>query len=193
MFTQEQRNHINDVKDEIENHIVGMLHQPWWDGKFTNDIFLTGGAIASLIQGEQPNDWDFYTKNMTDNKELANHLELNCKRHIEDIEEKYKDCLGKDGKMITTRAITMKTKDSFITMLSGDPVDVRATFDYVHCMPYYDLRTRKLYISEKQYACCKHKLLVVNNAKNIKGYRMDKFLKRGYVNVHNVEDNLKIA
>jgi hypothetical protein len=180
MFTQNEIEHIKDVKNKIRDYLAKMESKDWWNGTFQSELYLTGGAIASLIQVEEPKDWDFYTTNTTNNNLIKEWLTSVGHDSIADVDEKYKEVLGQDGKMITANAITMKNGASFITILAGTPQAVRDTFDYVHCTPYYDLATDTLHISKMQYVCCKNKLLVVNNANNVKDYRQDKFLQRGY-------------
>lgn len=180
MFTEDEIKHIKDVKNKIRDYLANMESQEWWNGNFNNELYLTGGAIASLLQYEEPKDWDFYTRNLTTNNALKHWLENIGIDSIADVDEKYKESVGQDGKMITANAITMSNGASFITMIVGKPDDVRKTFDYVHCTPYYDLATDILHISKMQYVCCNNKLLVENNPKSVKDYRQNKFLQRGY-------------
>lgn len=60
------------------------------------------------------------------------------------------------------------------------PQQIKASFDYVHCTPHYSLQDKKLYISPKQYAAAKNKVLIINNAGMVKPYRESKFRERGY-------------
>jgi hypothetical protein len=182
MFTNKQSAEILTVKAHIEEHIQRMLQQPWasdyilpWD-----KVFLSGGAIASLIQGEQPKDWDFYFEDGVYMTAMKNHLTNSAREHIADVDQKYLEVLGDNGKMITAFAVTMKDTSSFITMISGSPEQIKASFDYVHCTPHYSLLDKKLYISPVQYAAAKNKVLTVNNAGMIKPYRESKFRERGY-------------
>jgi hypothetical protein len=180
MFTEQEIKHIKMVKSTIQEYINIIRTTEWWNGNFANDMYLTGGAIASIIQDERPKDWDFYCKDIKTNDSLKHWLQTIGHDNIADVDEKYKEFQGQNGKMITANAITMDNDASFITMLVGKPKDVRKTFDYIHCLPYYDLSTDTLYISKLQYDCCKNKLLVVSNEKSVKIYRESKFLERGY-------------
>lgn len=187
MFTEQEIKHIKMVKSTIQKYIDILRTTEWWNGNFDNDMYLTGGAIASLLQDEKPKDWDFYCKDLKSNDHLAHWLKTIGNDHIADVDEKYKEVQGKNGKMITANAITMNNGASFITMLVGSPNDVRKTFDYVHCLPYYELATDTLYISKLQYDCCKNKLLAVNNEKSVKFYRESKFIHRGYYKLINYD------
>ena len=198
LFTSEQLNHIREVKWNITSHLSEMFSNKVWDYedfemKLFKNTYLTGGAIASLLQNEDPKDWDFYCKDSVTMDKFALYLTHPSRTNfIKDVDEAYAevyDTNGKmmssyrwytNGKMITSQAITTKNNDSFITVLYGDPEYIRQTFDYVHCMPYFDLNTHKLYISPKQYKACTHKKLIVNNSANVKQWRADKFKQRGY-------------
>ena len=181
MFTNKQTAEILTVKAYIEEHIQRMLQQPWaepfilpWD-----NIILSGGCIASLLQGQQPKDWDFYFTDFIMMDRMATHLK-GQRQYIADVDPKYLEVLGDNGKMITANAITMKDTSSFITMISGTADQIKMSFDYVHCTPHYSIKEKKLYISPKQYAAGKNKVLLVNNAGLIKEYRESKFRERGY-------------
>jgi hypothetical protein len=102
------------------------------------------------------------------------------KDEVADVNEKYSDFIGKDGKMITANSITMKDGNSFITKYYGDINHVKKHFDFLHCTPHYSLKEEKLYISQRQYDACLNKKLIVNNSKVIKKHRVIKFKERGY-------------
>jgi len=87
--------------------------------------------------------------------------------------------MKKTHKVITQNAITLKNKMQFITLAKYE--DARIGFDFIHCMPYYDLSSEKFFISEQQMDVIAKKKLV----KNPKGrepvqWRIDKFLARGW-------------
>ena len=181
IFTNKQTEDILTVKAYIEEHVDRMLHQPWAEPFILpwEHVILSGGAIASLLQGQQPKDWDFYFTDYNMMDRMANHLKSQ-REYIADVDPKYLEVLGDNGKMITANAITMKDTSSFITLVAGTAEQIKASFDYVHCTPHYSIKEKKLYISPKQYATAKNKVLLVNNASQIKGYRESKFRERGY-------------
>ena len=151
MFSEEQKVKILATKQAIIDHVVGMSAQPWMvemRGVDWSKVYLTGGAIASLLQGEQPKDWDFYCEDYATMDAIRDGL-MRHKDLVKDVDEKYKEVVGQDGKMITSQAITMNDGSSFITMITLDPKNLKKTFDYVHCMPHYNLTTKTLYISPR--------------------------------------------
>ena len=168
------------VKRQINIYLQNMVQCRWYKDVKPENFFLTGGAIASLLQDEQPKDWDFYFKEYTNCNDFTNIVEMVANKSIKNVDDRYKESVGKNGKMITGKAITMNNNASFITMIVGSPEYVRSTFDYKHCMPYFDLQENKLYISEEQYDLCVSKKLRVNNELYVKEYREHKFLERGY-------------
>lgn len=174
---------IHEVKLRISEFINEMKNTDWWQDllmRQEDKLFLTGGAIASLLQDEQPKDWDFYFNDYDLMWRFKQRIENDYTSYVSDVDEKYKEFLGQDGKMITANAITMNDNASFITLVTGTPQEIRKTFDYVHCTPYYDLKQDKLYISKQQYDACVKKMLIVNNKMMVKAHRTDKFLERGY-------------
>jgi hypothetical protein len=177
MFTEQDKQKILSVKEKIYLRVEAFKKAPYWNPDLPwKNLFLSGGAICSLLNDEEPNDWDWYFKDLDTMHQFQSHL-VKCELFIKDVNEKYGD-FGVNGKMITGKAITMDDNNSFITMISADPHTIKKTFDYVHCTPHFELG--KLYISEKQYFTCKNKKLIVNNPSMVKEYRREKFIKRGW-------------
>lgn len=178
--TPEQASIIRKAKTVLEKNLNERLAIFGPYEKRLADWYVSGGCIASLLRGEEPNDYDVYFLN----QESMNHVVAlitgspDLMRHVADIEEKYREVKGKDGKCITENAITMKNGLQLITRHCGSKV--RHTFDFVHCMPKYHFDDHRLYISEEQYNCCMNKILVVNEQENFTQQRYDKFIKLGY-------------
>lgn len=152
-------------------------------GKGSIQYFVSGGCFASYLQGDLPKDIDIYFTDEVYAKPVVN-LYTKDSAYAEQVavwDEKYREVRGTAGDMcITENAVTLKNGLQLITKHYGQPKDIRATFDFVHCMPYYDSRDGKLYISREQYNCCVNKCLVVNNRINLTYWREEKFKKRGY-------------
>ena len=142
-------------------------------------FYLTGGAIASLLQNETPKDWDMYCRSSVPAQATIDRAK--DANMIETVNEKYAKVMNLDGNLlITMNACTLKNKIQLITRFYGEPRDTRATFDFKHCVPYYDCGEDKLYISEEQYRLIKQKQLVLNNPLSWTRHRQEKFEKRGY-------------
>lgn len=82
--------------------------------------------------------------------------------------------------LITANAVTLTNELQFITGFSGSPDSVRANFDFVHCLPWYDFANDKLYISEEQYEACCGKILIINNSQLPSKKRVDKLISKGF-------------
>ena len=178
MFKDTDKTIIKSVKEKINNRFLQFRNLPYYSPDLPWDkVFLSGGAICSLINDEEPNDWDWYFSDYDAMNKFKQHL-INCNLWVKDINTKYGG-IGVNGKMITSNAITMDDNNSFIVMVAGEPSFIKCSFDYVHCMPNYKFGD-KLYISEKQYWSCTSKKLIVNNLNSVKQYRHEKFIKRGW-------------
>ncbi len=181
-FTKKEIEHIQLVKSKIEDKCNEISKMEWYDPRISwSDAFLAGGAIASLIQGQEPRDWDIYFKRMDAANDARRLIEKSMGSFIEKYEKNY---MGEDDdsehKKVTANAITLKGGVSFISTFAGEPLEVKKTFDFVHCTPHYDIPTNKLYISKKQYLAALKKVLIVNGKKVPLEWRRNKFIQRGY-------------
>lgn len=186
IFNEAEQNKITMVKQELRHMLSKAIGQSCLASLVTetwDDFYVTGGVIASMLHGEEPNDIDIYSRNANAIARMSEFLQ--SPQGINDVAELNANyvqiTIGRDPKKwITAQSITMKNKLSFITMLSGTPHHVRANFDYVHCKPYYDIKENKLYISREMFDSIMDKKLVVNNKDQVKSYRTEKFMKRGW-------------
>lgn len=145
--------------------------------------FLSGGAIGSLLRdGERVNDYDIYFFYEMDANQIFNLYEKDpsYENEVAVMDEKYRDFTANGGKLITENATTLKNGIQLIRKHYGQPGEIRKTFDFVHCMPYYDSRDKKLYISREQYDLNVLKKLKRNNGNLFASHREEKFLKRGW-------------
>jgi hypothetical protein len=181
-FNAEESARILMAKQKIQDKLhdfnltvrkLGPMHE--------HSYFLTGGAIGSLLRYEQPNDWDIYFFDEQDAEDIFRLYEKDPSydNEIMVLDEKYRD-VENGGKLITENATTLKNGIQLIRKHYGQPGWIRKTFDFVHCMPYYDSRDKKLFISREQYDCNVNKKLVRNNNNLFQPHREDKFLRRGW-------------
>jgi hypothetical protein len=192
IFTKEETAEILAVKNEIKTYVnqTKILHG-WAENIFVSpeNFYITGGAIASLLKGEAPKDFDVYCRNQTVGEAAHALLITQYQQSIKDVDEKYRevDCWKIPGKMVTEKSVTMSNNMSFIVMNYGPPDQIKASFDFLHCTPHYDIAEDKLYISRAQYDSIKSKTLVVNNPDKVNFWRMEKFMKRSW----NVSQDVK--
>jgi hypothetical protein len=147
-----------------------------------NDMFLAGGAIASLIQGGEVNDWDVYFTNSLTQKVVIDLFTTDyLLSDVAVIDEKYREVMGTPGgKCITENAMTLKNGIQLITKHNGTPDEIREIFDFVHCKPYYHFGKDRLFISKEQFDLCHNKKLKINNRNSLTLWRQSKFEQRGY-------------
>jgi hypothetical protein len=97
---------------------------------------------------------------------------------VADVTSGYMTITNVDGKLVTANAITFK--NGLQVIIKADKTH-RDTFDFVHCMPYFDMKTQQLFISRLQYDAIKNKQLIENpKFPQFSQHRTDKFLKRGW-------------
>jgi len=182
-LTNEQQLNLLNVKLKLKQ-VFGRIETTAW-GRYvmshSRNLYLTGSSIGDLIRGDTPKDWDIYFRNERVARDIRTTIVNKYQNDILDKSSSQYNTLNND-KLITNNAITMIGNIQLITVVTGEPEDVRAEFDYLHCKPYYDPNTEKLYISERQYYACVNKLLVPNPTRKgpLKDFRRDKFLARGF-------------
>lgn len=178
MFSNIEQSKILRTKVAIRNYLDKNL-TPLFGPLSKHFFYLSGGAIASLLQDEEPKDWDLYCRSAVAAEALIERAKI--EQIVVKIDEKYIDSMKLDGNLlITANACTLKNKIQIITKLYGEPRDIRATFDYKHCTPYYDCGENMLYISEQQYNLIINKKLMLNNPLAWTAHRQEKFINRGY-------------
>ena len=151
------------------------------------NCWLTGGAVASLLQGQHPKDFDFYVRNSTSCsdavlqdlfiKEGAPYYDL-----VQTCNPSYMG-MEQAGRVITANAITLKAGIQIIRLANFETS--RKNFDFIHCMPYYDWD--KLYISRQQLDSILTKTLVPNpESRQLTHHRLQKFKERGWKLNHTI-------
>jgi hypothetical protein len=181
MFSESEKKLVEIVKCEIEELLEKTLaHMDIDVHRYVHlNGIVTGGISASLFHNEEINDIDIYLsdQNAIDTFKEWVMQEKNLEQ-VEDINPKYMVQTDIEGKLITANAVTFKNKIQIITCATKDS---RKYFDFVHCMPYYDIATKTYFISKKQYNSIVNKKLVVNDFASMpKTWRWEKFKERGW-------------
>jgi hypothetical protein len=182
VFNDTERAEIEVVKTIVKQKLRELLSDlPTGTYPYFKECILTGGCFASLFHGETPNDWDVYLKDVdtadrfdsfvTSDTPTLNEVKTLTPGYIAEV--KVRD------KLITANAVTFKNGLQVITRTCKAHRD---SFDFIHCMPYFDMKTQQLFISRAQYDTIKRKELIQNP--NFKGqpplHRVEKFLNRGW-------------
>lgn len=142
---------------------------------------LSGSSIASIYHGEDPKDYDLWSAVDLQVPSIRDCILANPVFICEASSDKYtaqQFGIDTNEKLITPNAITMVGKIQFITL--GDYNFCRKSFDYVHCLPYYDIRNNKFSISPQQLYAIKHKKLIKTGYNEPKTWRTEKFKSRGW-------------
>ena len=186
MFNDAEKLHIISAKHTLQTYLTDFktLLEQIYDtpGIVTNSLYVSGGVIPSILQGEAIHDIDIYSTDFTVMEGLVYQFETRFPDHIMDVDDKYSQHVGKIGKMITSNAVTLNLAPEvqLITKMCGPTNVVVQTFDFVHCSAYYSLLDEKLYISRNQYECIVKKQLKVLNYSNLTEKREQKFYNRNY-------------
>ena len=163
VFTEIERGEIEAVKIAIKTRLRALMSElpsPYTQ-MFKNGI-LTGGAIASLFHGEEPNDWDIYLETQLLSNQFLDRVMKGLDGIadvISDINPNYNVTTLLNGKVVTERAVTFRNKLQVIVMTDRTSRD---TFDFLHCMPYFEFGSGNFYISRAQYDAIKESKLVQN-------------------------------
>jgi hypothetical protein len=190
MFTESEKHQIIYAKNLLRSHLAKFVSiaSAWakyislHDSAVLENFYVAGGAIPSLLQGEEVKDIDIYCRDSATSKHFLTWIEQHHSYLIDTVDEKYREVMGKDGLMITENAMTLKlgSKVQLITIHYGKPEDVTATFDFEHCTTTYDILTDKLMMSRLQFDCIIKKHLIVRNTNAFTIGRFKKFLSRNY-------------
>lgn len=176
----------------IKKHLRDVIDKMFLDhDEIKNELFITGGAITSLILDEEVNDYDIYFKNYKMCVEMMNlyahsyFLDKIVTYQVEGNELTIK----KDGsyydeivECATENAISFSNKVQLIIKYYGNPKDVCSKFDFKHSKAYYDYLTDEIYIDDDILECIKsRKLVYVQSQFPLNALlRANKFIKRGW-------------
>lgn len=149
--------------------------------QITNNCILSGGAIVSLLHGEEPNDYDLLFNFTSEMSQVMDDVISKKYNIIPEnlIAEKKANYMGEGGgPCVTDWAVTLVNGFQFVFRQAN----YRKGFDFIHCMPYYDLTKNKLYISQEQLDLIMNKQIKINprHAQPIEGYRIKKYTDRGW-------------
>lgn len=181
MFTKSEEDHIIHAKNDIRDYVKSYKERYYPNMPWVS-IFLSGGAITSILRNEKINDFDFYFKTELSKKIGTETLVLMYNDRIKEYDPKYAAGTNQSGKLMTNNAVTMFDGAQFITCRYGQPAEIKLSFDFIHCCPHYDIDKDQLYISKAQYdAIMNKKLVYCDPVKMAKSFRLHKFIDRGWV------------
>ena len=183
-FTTTEKTKILRLKSELTAQFsvkMSAIADGLFQAQVRENCIITGGAIASCFHSEKINDFDLYAKTKVSLDILKSYILESMKAEIKemkayDIEDSIPQA---KTHMITNNAVTLKGDLQFIYLGTAD--QCRLKFDFIHCMPWFDIKTQKLHISKDQYDSIATKRLYVNPlGEPAKFRRIDKYTKRGW-------------
>lgn len=196
-FTTAEKTKILRLKSELTSQFsvrMSAISGAEFHSAVREECIITGGSIASCFHNEKINDFDLYAKTPSALANIKTIILESMQSHIKEM--KRYDLTNLDGStpkaklMITDNAVTLNGDIQFIYLSEAEAC--RQKFDFIHCMPWFDIRTQKLYISKDQYDAIANKHLLINPyGENIKFRRVDKYIKRGWAIKQDIYDNLK--
>lgn len=111
-----------------------------------NQGYIAGGAIVNSVLSEPINDYDIFLKEANAAHEIKQYF-TNTRRPF-DIFKQY------ETRAITENGVTLKLKEKgeiiqIVTRFTGPPTRVFESFDFEHCMCYFDFLTHDLYYNKE--------------------------------------------
>ena len=184
-FNQSEISKILKLKSSISSY-YSLQMKKLGDNNLTSHFFssciITGGCIASLFHDEAVKDIDLYSKKAKDIVKIKDIITSKPDQIKEFGKYDLDDASVTPGqKAITANAITLTNDVQFIIL--GEAELCRQAFDFIHCMPWFDISNQKLHISRSQYDAINSKKLIVNPLyrSEIKQRRLEKYINRGWV------------
>ena len=187
-FTVSDKTKILRLKSAIASYYALQMKKigdKQLESYFFDTCIISGGCIASLFHDEPVNDIDIYAKDKTSMQMIKDHILLKGKNiksftqyEIDPDGNKVIKNVDNSRPAITDNAVTLTNDVQFI-YIDAWP-EAQTKFDFIHCMPYYDIGTQRLYISEAQYDAIKSKTLVANGNIKPNEKRTNKYVKRGW-------------
>nr|WP_285864310.1 hypothetical protein [Lederbergia lenta] len=118
--------------EQEKEHLVELLPNKF-RSRFSSESFLSGGAIYSLHNGQEPNDFDFFIDNEKLGLELRNYFNSLL---ADQSSKEIKVGIYKDVKLVLTDNGITLGKYQIVTRWYGNPRDVVNEFDFKHNMFY---------------------------------------------------------
>ena len=171
------------------------------------NVIVTGGCIASMLLGEEVNDYDVYFKNIETAANVAKYytksfgkdVSIYCeeKENIKgEIENRVLIDIGTRGIIkvtpkkgskyglvnISSNALTLQNKIQLITRFYGSPSEIHNNYDFAHAKCYFDYSDDYLHLDSKAMECLLSRVLIYQGSLYpiASMFRMKKFLLRGW-------------
>ena len=186
MFSEQDKIKILKLKSGIASYYnlqMKKIGDRTLESLFYSNCVISGGMISSIFHDEAVNDIDLYAVGPKSLTTIKDHI-IGSGKNIKKVETYELDANGNkitnqtDAPLVTDNAVTLTNDVQFIYMDTWE--NCKKKFDFVHCLPHYDLATQKLYISESQFRAIQNKQLIPTGYVEIKDKRREKYVKRGW-------------
>ena len=183
-FTQSDKTKILKLKSSVSSYYnlqMKKIGDNFLTSKFFTHCIITGGCIASLYHNEPVNDIDVYAITPRSLKDIKDHILASDSSIIKNFKNYELNTVDDTKKMVTDNAVTLTNDVQFIYM--GTAGECRTKFDFIHCMPWFEISSQRLYISKSQFDAIHNKQLVLNPSferEAIKDRRIKKYQERGW-------------
>ncbi len=198
------------IEQTIKHKIAGWL-KTINDEDLRRDVkshyILTGGAIASMLQGDLPNDYDIYFDDASVAARLAKYyLKQLVGEHYSDfadviesedrvevkifdkgVLDKFDAVEGAENKgryrvsMITSNAITLTNEIQLVLRFVGDASQIHKNYDFVHATNYFSQNTDLVLHPAALESILSKELKYVGSLYPVCSlFRIKKFIKRGW-------------
>lgn len=157
---------LNSLSKIEENGYVAITNELQND--YLSESFIAGGAIASLLNNTELNDYDMYFKTKNYGQTVANLISFYMSDTIE---------------VKTKKALLLKDRTQIIYLLHGWPHEIVKTFDFLHCQAYWIWQDpSEIYATPEVLDAINNKTLIYKGSEYpiIALKRVEKFLARGY-------------
>lgn len=185
-FSESDKTRILRLKSSIASYYnlqMKKIADRQLEALFYENCVISGGCISSMFHDEPVQDIDLYATSEKAVKTIKDYI-VNSGKNIKSAEMYTLDAdgnkvnTGSTQALVTLNAVTLTNDIQFIYIDTWDKC--KNKFDFIHCMPHYDLATQKLYISESQFDAIKNKKLIPTGKVEIKQKRLEKYQKRGW-------------
>lgn len=202
-FSDKDKNEILEAKGKMFNFFVeaGKLFSDSVSHFIQQHCILSGGAIQSIFNKDQVNDYDVYFDGDYEFGNIENmllsdpYIKANLVSHGDyQLFDSKTGEYSKKFKLITVRnnPDNSPIKKPHIQFIFGNYFKLRGDFDYLHCLPYYVHKTQKLYISPEQFYCIKNKILCKIGA-FVDSKRIVKYEGRGWRTKGSYDELFKVV
>jgi len=194
------KNHLRHVFDNF----VSSVKDDEVKEAIQQGTIITGGAIASLLLQEEPNDYDMYFKDYSTAKLVADYFaaEFNKQKSasaaVEVISNKEENTVSvfvassgiaqaKTEKryapiFMSSNAITLNNDIQLVLRFIGSPEEIHKNYDFVHCTSYWCSWDDNLECPKSAlFALLARELVYVGSLYPLASIiRTRKFIRRGY-------------